>query len=148
MKKVTLYKFDSKNFTKTGKLKKNATPHLGMTIMDTDDTDTKYNNDSIARAIRKSLPDIASITSPYFFTHITINTTDGCRYIVYETVRVAGTDLMTSPDRLLAALKEATCPDCEHAQQYGQYRCATHYDPAEDNARAIAQTGVGINNSN
>lgn len=41
--------------------------------------------------------------------------------------------------------KPKKCPDCLFARkEYGQYRCTKHYDFAEDNARAIRQTGVGI----
>jgi hypothetical protein len=37
------------------------------------------------------------------------------------------------------------CPDCQQERrEYGGWRCSRHYNEAEDNARAIRQTGVGI----
>lgn len=38
------------------------------------------------------------------------------------------------------------CLDCIMHRIEGIYRCPVHYDPVEDNARALWQTGVGITN--
>ena len=102
MKTVKVYKFDSKNFKKSGGLKKTANPVIGISISDSDDS--KYDNKYIADRIKKAIPGIVNITSPYFFTHISLDTKDAS-YKVFETVYVAGSNLLTSPTNLLAALK-------------------------------------------
>lgn len=102
MKTVKVYKFDSKNFKTNGGLKKLANPVIGLTISDNDDA--KFNDAYIAKAIKKAIPGIVNITSPYFFTHISLDTKDAS-YKVFETVYVAGSNLLTSPTNLLAALK-------------------------------------------
>lgn len=37
------------------------------------------------------------------------------------------------------------CADCADANEYGNYRCAKHYDEAEDNSNSIRQTGTELN---
>lgn len=53
---------------------------------------------------------------------------------------------INSPEMI--ALEEAdrdNCPDCAHQRrEYGIWRCARHYDPAEDNARSMQQTGMPV----
>lgn len=45
-----------------------------------------------------------------------------------------------NPDECLACIIER--------EEYGCWRCPAHYDPIEDNRRAIEQTGIGINDTN
>ncbi len=59
----------------------------------------------------------------------------------------AGTAASLPTRRVPSANPVTCCSDCTFERaEYGVYRCTRHYDWSEDNARAIAQTGVGITN--
>lgn len=107
MKQVQVYELNSSNFTKTGKLHKRAQPEIGLTISDHLDgkdhsaEDTKY----IADRIKKAIPNIQNVESPYIFTHIRL-TANEKTYLVFEHVRVGGNNIITSPTKLLEELKK------------------------------------------
>jgi hypothetical protein len=61
---------------------------------------------------------------------------------------MSGNDVGPGPQGVPIA-KRTTCPDCLYERrEYGAQWCPAHYDPIKDNARAIAQTGVGIAREN
>jgi hypothetical protein len=103
---IKVYEFNPKNYKKTGALKKNATPEMSLTISDSLDgkDNSDYNAKYAAKQIKKAIPTFRA-TAPYIFSHIELSVPPLKKYIVYQTVRVAGTDLITSPTKLLAALK-------------------------------------------
>lgn len=105
MTKITVYELSAKNYSKIGKLKKSAVPEMALTFSDPLDgsDDSDRNATYAANAIKKAFPGLRTST-PYIFTHIRLSVPPLKNYAVYEHVRVAGDDLITSPTKLLAAL--------------------------------------------
>lgn len=102
---VQVFELTPKNFTKNGHLSKRAKP-----IIDDQECQVLGGAEDIAVTIRQRLPGRITLTeSPYVFTHIKLETIDRAgvvrNFIVFEHVWVNGTRLITSPTKLLEALK-------------------------------------------
>lgn len=106
MKQIKIYEFNKKNYLKSGRLSKRATPDLSLTISDHLDGKDHSKEDTayLADWVMKAMPDITKIESPYIFTHIKL--WRGAKlFILYEDVTVNGHRFITSPTELLKALK-------------------------------------------
>ena len=103
MRTIKMYEVNAKNFKKGGGLKKSAQTEWSMTLGDTEANAFENEETGIAKSIARGRT-IESVESPYVFTHIRL-IADGKQYVIYEDVLVAGHYLMTSPTKLLEALK-------------------------------------------
>lgn len=103
MKKITIYNINQ--YTKTGKLKKNAQHEMGLTIVGSTTEKEKLHDDKqIADTIKKR--GYTAFTSPYFFTHIDCVNDKGEQCRIFETV-VIGSDnkeVSTTPKTLFTNL--------------------------------------------
>lgn len=110
MTKISVYEYNTKNFKKGGGLAKRAYPEFSVTTGDTEASDPT-NYDQVAEGIKKAVKGIHSVVTPYVFTHIIVHSNaereDGGKktYFVFEEVITSGHRFMTSPTKLLEALK-------------------------------------------
>lgn len=110
MTKISVYEFNSANFKKGGGLKKNAKPELLTFVGKDDEVPTDYTE--VAGRIKERVGGVESVRTPYVFTHIILhagapNDVGGKKtFMVYQDVFVNGHQFITSPTKLLEALKK------------------------------------------
>lgn len=107
MKKIYIYNVNQ--FTKTGKMKKNAQTEMGLSFVDVvprteaeADKQRLEANEYIAKTIKSR--GYHSFTSPYIFTHIHARNDKGELVIIRETVSINGTEISTTPQTLYKLL--------------------------------------------
>lgn len=101
--KITVY--NQNQFTKYGKLKKNASCEFGRTIGDTGEL-TGDNLDAFLKETAELLKkEYHGFESPYVFTHIKALNANNEQVYIYEDVTKNGVSFMTSPTKLLEYLK-------------------------------------------
>jgi hypothetical protein len=101
MKQIHIYNISQ--YTKKGKLKKNAQHEMGLTIADVEpqtEKDKLYNDNYIAKTIKQR--GYKSFTSPYFFTHIDCLNDKGERCLIFETLFIGSDnkEICTTPKTL------------------------------------------------
>lgn len=100
IKKITIYNINQ--YTKSGKLKKNAKYELSLTQFDCGKINHKANNDYLAKSIKQN--GFNQFSTPYIFTHIDAKNAQGEAVMIFETVTVNTSELTTSPINLYKAL--------------------------------------------
>jgi hypothetical protein len=106
MTTIKVYEYNSTNFKKTGGLSKRAKYECSFTVGgDGKEADQSFYKNT-ADGIRKNIPNITKIETPYIFTHIKLEA-DGKRYMVFQDFTLPNGDtLMTSPTKLREALNQ------------------------------------------
>ncbi len=116
MTKISVYEYNIKNFLKSGKLATRAIPTLCISTGDTEAGDpTDYAD--IAKRIKSAVKGIHNLVTPYMFTHIILHSNalidesnpeqSGRKtYFIYQEFITPAHKFMTSPTKLLEALKQ------------------------------------------
>ncbi len=102
MKKIIIY--NASQYTKTGKLKKNARSEMGLTIVGSETKDKEHDNNYVAKTIKER--GYHSFVSPYIFTHIEAKNASGERVVIKEMVTIGrdNVEVSTSPITLYKLL--------------------------------------------
>lgn len=102
---IKIQVFGPKAYTKTGKRRKTAQPNMGFAFVDVEPTTPGSVDKFLAEVAEKLKKSYHAFGSPYVFSHITAtNSETGEPAYIFETVDVNGTDLQTSPIKLLEIL--------------------------------------------
>lgn len=100
--KITVW--NKSQFTKTGKLKKNATPEAGFMFADVEPYTVGAEEKWIAEVAEKLKRDYHGFESPYVFTHLNAVNANDERVLIFEEVGLKDGYIYTSPVKLRESL--------------------------------------------
>ncbi len=101
--KITVWNVSQ--YTKKGKLKKNAKSEAGFMFADIEPLTEGATDKWLAEVAERLREDYSSFESPYIFTHLSARNKQGERVLIFEEVGLKEGYICTSPEKLRALLK-------------------------------------------